>query len=294
MKPNLRRIEATLGQMQGMIAPHSEPGRSIDSLPSQVRSRTLEVFPLPNHPLPKMSAAPRSERVEQSQPPLLSRLAAPQVSDQIKLPPSQSAETVQPFSVQRQSATPVLPRSKPPSITHHRHASNPGLAVTLLQEIELRVQGWQQELEQIVQQIRSLYAEGPIVDGWLESDSDAQAANASQPSDNQTLTQSIDLATLRHAETDHLLKYIEELCSVKQPPVEQAEAGVSYRLCGLNADGQLWSRPCPPQQVPYVSLAIARYQKLRILFSKKQSLETRLQQLVETLTLLHGQLQEPS
>ena len=292
MKPDLQRIEATLGQMQGMIAPQSEPGRSIDSPPSQARSRTLEVFPLPNQPLPKISTAPRSERVEQSQPPLLSRLA-PQVSDGIKLPPCQSAETVQPFPVQRQNATPVLPRSKPPSITHHRHASNPGLAVTLLQEIEARVQGWQQELEQIVQQIRSLYAEGPIVDGWLESSSDAHSTNASQPLNSQMLTQSIDLATLRHAETDHLLKYIEELCSVKQPPVEQAEAGVSYRLCGLNADGQLWSRSCPPQQVPYVSLAIARYQKLRILFSKKRSLETHLQQLVETLTLLHGQLQEP-
>ncbi len=261
MKPDLRRIEATLSQMQGMIAPQS----------SQGRSRTLEVFPLPNRL--KSSAAPKTtDRVEQIQPPLLKQV-------------------VQTFPVQHEGSTPVLPRSKPPSITHHRHASNPGLAVTLLQEIELRVKGWQQELEQIIQQIRSLYAEGPIVDGWLESQTESQVD--SQPAQTQTLTQSIDLATLRHAETDHLLKYIEELCSTQQPPVEQAEAGVSYRLCGLNADGQLWSRSCPPQQVPYVSLAIARYQKLRILFSKKQSLETRLQQLVETLTLLHGQLQEP-
>ena len=71
---------------------------------------------------------------------------------------------------------------------------------------------------------------GPIVDGWLESQADSQPANGSQPPP-QMLTHSIDLATLRHAETDHLLKYIEELCSVKEPPVEQAEAGVSYRLC---------------------------------------------------------------
>jgi hypothetical protein len=263
MKPDLRRIEATLGQIQGMTEPQS----------SQGRSRTLEVFPLPKHS-PEIPAVPKPiDRVEQIQPPLLKQV-------------------VQPFPVQHEgSKAPVLPRSKPPSITHHRHASNPGLAVTLLQEIELRVQGWQQELEQIIQQIRSLYAEGPIVDGWLESQTESQTD--SQPAQTQTLTHSIDLATLRHAETDHLLKYIEELCSVKQPPVEQAEAGVSYRLCGLNADGQLWSRACPPQQVPYVSLAIARYQKLRILFSKKQSLETRLQQLVETLTLLHSQLQEP-
>jgi hypothetical protein len=287
MKPDLRRIEATLGQMQGMIAPQPEPGRSNDSLPTPGRSRTLEVFPLPNRSPAIAAPAVSTGLAEQSQPPLLSGLSAPSQ----RFPAS--AETVQPFPVQRQGVeAPVLPRSKPASITHHRHASNPGLAVTLLQDIELRVKGWQQELEQIIQQIRSLYAEGPIVDGWLESHSDSHLAASPQPLDSRSLTQSIDLATLRHAETDHLLKYIEELCSVKQPPVEQAEAGVSYRLCGLNADGQLWSRACPAQQVPYVSLAIARYQKLRILFSKKQSLETRLQQLVETLTLLHGQIQQ--
>jgi hypothetical protein len=319
MKPDLRRIEATLGQLQGMTAPQPESGRSIDSLrsssssvspahsaaqvsafPSQGRSRTLEVFPLPNPPPPKISAAPRAANglTEPIQPPLLSGLPASRLpAPSQRSLASPAAETVQPFPVQRQGSTPVLPRSKSPSITHHRHASNPGLAVTLLQEIELRVTVWQQELEQIIQQIRSLYAEGPIVDGWLESHSESHSESqlaGSQSLNTQSLTQSVDIATLRHAETEHLLKYIEELCSVKQPPVEQAEAGVSYRLCGLNADGQLWSRSCPAQQVPYVSLAIARYQKLRILFSKKQSLETRLQQLVETLALLHGQIQEPS
>jgi hypothetical protein len=41
-----------------------------------------------------------------------------------------------------------------------------------------------------------------------------------------------------------------------------------------------------------VSLAIARYQKLRTLLGKKQLLENRLMKLVKDLTLLHGQMQE--
>jgi hypothetical protein len=101
----------------------------------------------------------------------------------------------------------------------------------------------------------------------------------------------VKLATLRHAEIDRLMDYIEEICSVKPAPLEET-ASTSYRLCGLDTDGQLWSRPCPSQQIPYVSLAIARYQKLRILLDKKQTLENRLQQLVQTLTLLHSQIED--
>ncbi|MBD3880512.1 hypothetical protein IFO70_01950 [Phormidium tenue FACHB-886] len=300
MKPDLRRIAATLGQLHGAAPP--EPGFSIDSIRAedqpvvkQPRSQ-IQTFPLPRpgQSFPGIrSTALSATPVESIQPPLLSQKPA-QASNtsQAALDSTASrpiAEIVQPFPVQQQeSKAPVLPRSKPLSISHHRHASNPGLAVTLLKEIEARVMVWQQELEQIIQQIRSLYAEGPIVDGWLES----QSAADTQSHRSQPLTHSIDLATLRHAEVAHLLEYVEELCRVKQPPLEQAEAGTSYRLCGLDADGKLWSRPCPAQQVPYVSLAIARYQKLRILFSKKQSLENRLQQLVQSLTLLHGQLNE--
>jgi hypothetical protein len=37
-------------------------------------------------------------------------------------------------------------------------------------------------------------------------------------------------------------------------------------------------------------MAIARYQRLRLLLSRKQYLETRLSQLAETLVTVHGQL----
>lgn len=194
-----------------------------------------------------------------------------------------SVETVQPFSVQNTGQeAPPLPKSKPPSFSSHRHAANPNLAVGLLKEIETVVVHWQLELEQTVLEIQALYLEGPIVDGWLES----------HPYGSPQVMQPIGTATLRHAEIDRLMDYVEEICRVPQTLDLDEVPRTSYRLCGLDADGQLWSRPCPPQQVPYVSLAIARYQKLRILLAKKQTLESRLTQLVQNLTILHSQMQD--
>lgn len=63
-----------------------------------------------------------------------------------------------------------------------------------------------------------------------------------------------------------------------------------YRLCGLNQNGQLWSRPCPPDQLPGLSVAIARYQTLRQTMAQKHRLEVRLKQLGETLAVLRSRL----
>jgi len=311
MKPELKRIETMLGQISpsegnSSLADARMPYPSPAASPaaSCVR-RSLQAFPIskvaddvssvtiaPSHSIP--APIPASSTPSQMQ--------GQQALDQSARPPSPQAMPSQPasaqavpvqtvpiqtvpvqaFPVQGNPKTPSLPRSKPPTISSHRHAANPSLAVSLLKEIEAKVIVWQQELEQIIQHIRSLYEEGPIVDGWLESHS---------PNSAPQVVQSVRLATLRHAEVDRLMDYIEEICNAKPAPPEEA-ASTSYRLCGLDPDGQLWSRSCPAQQIPYVSLAIARYQKLRILLDKKQTLENRLQQLVQTLTLLHSQLEE--
>lgn len=186
---------------------------------------------------------------------------------------------VQPFSVQKpQGKTPDLPKLKPIQISTHRHGANPALATTLLQEIQEIVGGWQKELQQILKQIQDLYLEGPIVDGWL--DSHAREAE-------------VGVAEFRHAEVDRLMDYVEEMINQSQDSetsVQSPRAG--YRLCGLDPDGQVWSRPCPPEQVASVSMAIARYQKLRQLLNRKQDLEIRLTQLAETLVILHSHLGE--
>lgn len=183
---------------------------------------------------------------------------------------------VQPFPAQKHdSKTPTLPRLKSSSISEHRHGANPALALNLLQEIEGIVAGWQQELQTLVRQIQDIYIEGPIVDGWLES-------HAREAEDAEV--------TVRHAEVDRLMDYVEEALTQPDAKVTYQSPRTGYRLCGLGAAGQLWSRPCPPEQIPSVSLAIARHQKLRQLLNRKQELEVRLGQLAKTLVVMHAHL----
>lgn len=187
-------------------------------------------------------------------------------------------QPVEPFPVQDIGGkTPNLPKFKTPSFSNHRNEPNHGLAVNLLQEIQEHVIGWQKELQKILQQIQDIYLEGPIVNGWLES--------------NPRETQQGGKATLRHAEVERLMNYVEEICAAGGKVSHQSTA-TNYRLCGVDASGKVWSRPCPPEQLPAVSLAIARYQKLRQLLGRKQYLETRLSQLSETLVILHSHIQQ--
>lgn len=187
-------------------------------------------------------------------------------------------EGVQTFPAQDgNSKTPSLPKFKTPSFSSHRHGANPALAMNLLQEIQETVANWQVELQKILQQIQDIYLEGPIVNGWLES-------NSQEPEPGGT-------ATLRHGEVERLMDYVEEICG-NGGTVSYQSSRTGYRLCGLDAAGKVWSRPCPPDQVPSVGIAIARYQKLRQLLGRKQYLETRLGQLAETLVVLHSHIQQ--
>ncbi|BAU04667.1 hypothetical protein NIES592_05620 [Fischerella major NIES-592] len=184
--------------------------------------------------------------------------------------------SVQTFPVEENGCkTPSLPKFKTPSFSNHRNAANPALAMNLLQEIQEIVACWQAELQKIVRQIQDVYLEGPIVNGWLESHTDNEPRGS---------------ATLRHAEVNRLMDYVEEICA-QQSKISYQSSSSGYRLCGLDASGTVWTRPCPPDQVASVSMAIARYQKLRQLLGRKQYLETRLSQLAETLVVLHGHIQ---
>lgn len=196
--------------------------------------------------------------------------------------PEEAKVFTQPPSVQTFPAkesglkTPALPKLKPASISSHRHGANPALAMNLLCEIQEKVGGWQAELQQIVRQVQDTYLEGPIVDGWLESHA--------QEADEQ------ETGKVRQAAEDSLMDYVEEI-SAAEGKVSYQSPRTGYRLCGMDASGKVWSRPCPPEQVPSVSVAIARYQKLRQLLGRKQYLETRLSQLAETLVVIHGHIQ---
>ena len=120
-----------------------------------------------------------------------------------------------------------------------------------------------QDLQQVIQQIESLYREGPIVDGWLES----YACESTPSNDNGA----VDVATP--------LEYVKAAGSLKQDQVICEAPRSCYRLNGVSRTGQQWSYPCPIEQLPSVSLAIARYEKLLQLLDRKHDLETRLKSL---------------
>jgi hypothetical protein len=168
------------------------------------------------------------------------------------------------------SVTLSLPKLKPIPLSNHRNAANPALARNILKEIDHKIAAWQQKLNKLQREIQDLYLDGPIVDGWLESH--ANSLETEQPI---------------KANEDKLMDYVEEIIT-SEVSCQSPRAG--YRLCGLDEDGQLWSKDCPQEQVGELSMAIARYRKMKQLLYQKRTLETRLHQLAETLVILHSSI----
>lgn len=123
--------------------------------------------------------------------------------------------------------------------------------------------GLMDELQQIIQQIESLYHEGPIVDGWLES-----YPCESTPSNDEGVSE--DIAAVEYVKAAGSLEENNVVCEAPRS---------CYRLNGVSKLGQSWSYPCPIAQLPSVSVAIARYEKLLQLVDRKWELKTRLNQL---------------
>lgn len=257
MKPELKRIEQAL-HIAGQVG-------SEQTVSPVVAAPSLPSFPDAGEARPQKPEPTPASRASQTVPPASKTLAT---------------ETSTQTSVETRWL--ALPQVRAQGFTSHRNAANPALTVNLLKEIQAIVEVWQQELQQLSRQIQNLYQEGPIVDGWLES--------YTQPEGSAP--------QFRHAEVDCLMNYLEQEWGAQasastsetpaQPRPELNSAG--YRLCGLNEDGRLWFRHCPPEQVVAVSLAIARYQKLQTLVTKRQQLENRLSQLAETLIQIHFDL----
>ncbi|AFY40067.1 hypothetical protein Lepto7376_3918 [[Leptolyngbya] sp. PCC 7376] len=141
---------------------------------------------------------------------------------------------------------PALPRLKATPITQHHHKSNPHFVLDVLQNLEQYSLRLVDQLKETQRKIQDLYLEGPLLDGWLQS-----ATTGQKESTDKVLT--------------------------------PAEMGGGYCLCGLDEFGKLWSKPCPVEEVPSVSLAIARYHRLKKLLATKQEIEQKLKDLTETL-----------
>ena len=239
MKPGLKRIEATLNQLRTIsTTSHPEPDATREAHAPQTRDRTYS-FEI-------RSAAQKRNAPEQN------------LSEALVLPFNHS---VQPFTAKKSSgSSPTLPKFNL-RFSKRRQVAKPALAMKPLKEIQTDAAACEAQLQQILQQIQDIYLEGPIVDGWLESH-----PPVSEPSS----------AMRRSGEVNPLVDYVKEVCSFEQGKVTCESPRVGYRLCGRDAAGQMWSLPCPLDQLPSVSIAIARYQKLQQLLDRKQYLETRL------------------
>lgn len=316
MKPGLKRIEATLDQLDihkdspiGIAADSSNFGTSFGQAESSSESSNVnqshppyhsgdeprgrgaakaklkiqvEAFPVPDDSLDAdletqqevgQGAVAGSAREH-----LEAKLPVLPVHPALEPSPTSTGTAANPADLVQSTAS----SAELLGLGVNRQAANPNLAIGILQEIGILVKGWQKDLEQTLQQIQGVYQDGPIVDGWLES----------YPPGGQAAPPHTSLSMLRHAEIEYLMEFIEQICTAEQAPITEDMRRTNYRLCGLDPDGKVWSRPCPPEQVPYVGLAIARYQKLRTLLAKKQLLENRLTHLVETLTMVHGQIKD--
>lgn len=230
MKSDLKRIEATLQHLEISTASYHKPAatRKVNALPRK-RSYSFEICGAAQQP----SNSPKQTPSE------VTLISAP--------------SNLQPAPAQQSTyKEPILPKfnsSTSPTDSSANSASKINLSPDYTD-----VTACKAELQQIVQQIKDLYMEGPIVDGWLES-------YQCTPEPGVT----------RCDEVEHRIDYVtysfEEGVSCESPYA-------AYRLCGLDAAGQKWSRTCPLAQLPSVSIAIARHQYLQQLLKRKHYFET--------------------
>jgi hypothetical protein len=248
MNRKLKRIEQTLNQLDAY------PDGSAVALPVAESSISF----------PMNGRSPAVHELKAPPVPMLDRRMLDRLETQFQQP-----HPVQPINIAPEEPSLHLPKVKSTPFTSHRNGVNPDLAISLLQDMLVKTQKWRAELKMVLLAIETLYHEGPIVDGWLESSTDKMVSTAS---------------VLRHESIDRLMDYVDELCA--DPGNSQPE----YRLCGLNADGKAWSCPCPSDQIASISIAIARHQKLQIRLNHKLQLETQLQHAAESLVKVHGQI----
>ena len=178
----------------------------------------------------------------------------------------------------------------------NRHEVNPALALKLLRDIEKSVLFWQKELRRVIQKMAVLHAEGPMVDGWLESSTDPVTPT-------RRFNTSTETTLLRHGDAEALMQYVEALESQtassqldspnsqttttaqeRQSNIAGCIDSAQYRLCWLCSEGKVRSQSCPPEQMAFVSTAIARHKQYKQLLTHKQQLEAKLQTAVEDLT----------
>ncbi len=153
-----------------------------------------------------------------------------------------------------------------PKFSNLRQDANPMLAAHMLQEMYRMVTQWQQELQEIERHSLEITASGPVLAAWLE-------------------TRTFKLGTTGE--------------SIPTPYIPINPIGLmtidplaDYRLCGLDEDGKLWTRPCSSAEILSVRSAVARYQQLKDLTDRQHKIELHIRQILEDLVHLRLKLEE--
>jgi hypothetical protein len=164
------------------------------------------------------------------------------------------------------TSTQLTTRVQVPKFSHLRQDASPILAAHMLQEMYKMVTEWQQELQDIEQDSLEITASGPILAAWLEA------------------------YTFKPGHTGEAIPTPYTTVNLTDPTAVDPQA--SYRLCGLDEYGKLWTRPCPMAEILSVSQAIARYQQLKDLIDRKQQVEQHIRQILEDLVHLRLKLED--
>jgi hypothetical protein len=233
-KEALKRIQETLDQLETLKQPAAEPPTVVD-----------------RHPV-SFQISPVASQIELPPPPKGDRLP--------QLPHLFPVSGVDPLSV-AETELEQLPSSKIPARVARRYhvvknMSKPiPLSPPLQEEMgggDLLLRQAELTLEQVVQKIEALYYAGPIVDGWIDY---YPAAPELGDEVEEIIFEHPDLSTAASSEPNASLSL------------------TSYRVCGIDESGQQWSYPCPIDQLVELSMAIARYHKLKELLAQKRQLE---------------------
>jgi hypothetical protein len=153
-----------------------------------------------------------------------------------------------------------------PKFSHLRQDANPMLAAHMLQEMYRMVAQWQQELQEIERQSLEITASGPVLAAWLETQIFKPGTTGkSIPTPYQPIDP-VELITVN--------------------PL------ANYRLCGLDEEGKLWTRPCSTAELSNVRSAVIRYQQLRALTERQSKIERHLRQILEDLVHLRLKLED--
>lgn len=220
------------------------------------------------------------------------------------------------------SKIPQLPHTDDGEASSLRHEVSPAIALNTLTHIYKAIQQYQVQLRQLTQKIHQIYAEGPVVSGWLASEASLNAAvkysnrtgqvEQHNPAQTKRSFEDVDLALFRHGDANDLMNYLSALentvlangratdkTSSTSWPTTQGQPGAlpkealpdppanhrgsQYYLCRLTSCGTIQTEQCPPDQVPVLSMAIARYRRLNQLVKQKQAIETKLESIVDIL-----------